>query len=379
MREIEDLRSNIDSPMDDTRREAAASEPPDDHLGVGGVMLREAWYYALPGSALKRGRMLHRTLLGEPVLIGRGADGKVFALSDTCPHRGTLLSKGAFDGREVSCPYHGWRFATDGRCTLIPSQTAGQKPQAPDIRARSYAVAEHQGNVWVFVGAQGATRPPVPEVPAIGDRLQLHVSMVFACNIDLAVVGLMDPAHGAFVHRSALWRDAASIHEKHKAFSPLPADQGLGWRMDRHVASRNSRAYRLFLGGSPETEISYRLPSVRIEHARTPKYNYCGLTACTPISADSTEVHHVMYWDVPGAAALRAVMGPIARRFLDQDRRAVMAMVEGLAFNPRTMLVQDADTQTRWYYRLKREALAAQAEGRPPRNPITPVTLSWRS
>ncbi len=365
--------------MDDTRHPANAATAADYRLGVGGVMLREAWYYALPAKALKRGRMLHRTLLGEPVLIGRAADDQVFAMRDTCPHQGTLLSKGKFDGREVACPYHGWRFATDGRCTSIPSQTADQKPQPQDIRATTYAVAERQGNIWVFMGTAETSMPPVPEVPSIGHRLQLHVSMTFACNIDLAVAGLMDPAHGAFVHRSALWRKEGSIHEKHKAFSPLPLSEGLGWRMDRHRASRNSRAYRLFLGGSPETEISYRLPSVRIEHARTAKYNYCGLTACTPVDADRTEVHHAMYWDVPGGALLRAIMRPFARRFLDQDRRAVMAMVEGLAFDPPTMLVQDADAQTRWYYRLKREALTAQAEGRPPRNPIAPVTLRWRS
>ena len=367
--------------MDDTR-ESQTSHAPDDCLGVGGAMLRNAWYYALPSHALKRGSAVHRTLLGEPVLLGRGADNAVFALRDTCPHRGTLLSKGKFDGREVECPYHGWRFATDGRCTAIPSQSAGQRPQPQDIRAATYAVAEHQGNVWAFMGTNGARPaplPPVPEVPAIGDRFQLHVAVTFECNIDLAVIGLMDPAHGAFVHRSSLWRNADSIYEKHKAFSPLPESEGLGWRIDRHSASRNSRAYPLFLGGAPETEISYRLPAVRIEHARTPRFNYCGLTACTPVTAGRTEVHHVMYWDVPGAAALRAVMGPIARRFLNQDRRAVMAMVEGLAFSPPTMLVQDADTQTRWYYRLKREALAAQAEGRGPRNPLTPVTLTWRS
>lgn len=369
--------------MDDTHPERNATPAPDYRLGVGGVMLREAWYYALPAGALKRGATVHRTLLGEAVLIGRGADDKVFAMRDTCPHQGTLLSKGKFDGREVECPYHGWRFATDGRCTAIPSQTADQKPQPQDIRARTYAVAERQGNIWVFMrtggGTGGENLPPVPEVPSIGDRLQLHVSMTFACNIDLAVVGLMDPAHGAFVHRSALWRKEDSIHEKHKAFSPLPASEGLGWRMDRHTASRNSRAYQLFLGGSPETEISYRLPSVRIEHARTAKYNYCGLTTCTPVTADRTEVHHVMYWDVPGGAGLRAIVRAFARRFLDQDRRAVMSMVEGLKFAPPTLLVQDADAQARWYYRLKREALTAQAEGRPARNPIAPVTLTWRS
>lgn len=368
--------------MDDTRASLGPNQPhtaPDYRLGVGGIMLREAWYYAAPASALARGKAIHRTLLGEPVLLGRASDGKVFALRDTCPHRGTLLSTGKFDGREVECPYHGWRFRTDGQCTAIPSQTATQRPQAGDVRTGTFPVREHQGNVWVYIGARKSDLPPVPEVPAIGDKLQLHVSMIFACNIDLAVIGLMDPAHGAFVHKSSLWRNEASIYEKHKAFSPLPESAGLGWRMDRHTASRNSRAYALFLGGAPETEISYRVPSVRVEHARTPRYNYCGLTACTPVTSERTEVHHVMYWDVPGAALMRAVMRPLARRFLDQDRRAVMSMVEGLAFDPPTMLVQDADTQTRWYYRLKREFLAAGSEGRAPRNPITPVTLSWRS
>ena len=54
-------------------------------------------------------------------------------------------------------------------------------------------------------------------------------------------------------------------------------------------------------------------------------------------------------------------------------------MAEGLAFSPPTMLVRDADTQNRWYFQLKREWLAAAAENRAPRNPIAPVTLTWRS
>ncbi len=358
--------------------DSVAHLPANEQLDASGVMLREAWYYALPSQALARGAMTHKAMLGEPILIGRDSAGAVFALCDTCPHRGTLLSRGTFNGREVQCAYHGWRFATDGQCTAIPSQTADQKPQAADIHAKRYRVAESQGNIWVYIGA-AKTLPPIPQVPAIGDRQQLHVAMTFDCNIDLAAIGLMDPAHGAFVHRSKLWRSEDSIHEKRKSFSPLPESEGLGWRMDRHVASSNSRAYRIFLGGAPETEISYRIPSVRIEHAHTAKYDYCGLTACTPVDATHTEVHHVMYWNVPLGGLLRPIVRAFARRFLDQDRRAVMAMVEGLAFNPTTILVQDADTQTRWYYRLKREALAAQMENRSPRNPLQRVTLSWRS
>ncbi|NKB43455.1 MAG: Rieske 2Fe-2S domain-containing protein [Alphaproteobacteria bacterium] len=341
------------------------------------AFLHGFWYVAAVAGDVKRGKTIHRTLLGKPVLIGRDATDAVFALSDTCPHRGTLLSRGMFDGETVECPYHGWRFATNGQCTTIPSQKEGQRPQADDIRARPYPVRESNGIIWVFIGdkTDAENLPTVPAVLDIGNRFQLHLRRTFHCNIDLAITGLMDPAHGAFVHASSVWRGHRDVRDKEKVFSPTP----LGWRMDRHVASGNARAYRLFLGGAPETEISYALPGIRIEHATTGKATYCGLTACTPVAADTTAVHHIMYWNIPGGAALRGLVRLIARRFLNQDADAVKDMRDGQAFNPDTMLVEDADTQIRWYFRLKKEWQQAQRDGRPFHNPIEPVTLRWRS
>ena len=88
--------------------------------------LRDAWYYAAPSRAVRRSGMLARKMLGEPVLLGRDRAGGVFALRDICPHRGMPLSEGGFDGSEIECCYHGWRFTTDGRCTAIPSLVEGQ-------------------------------------------------------------------------------------------------------------------------------------------------------------------------------------------------------------------------------------------------------------
>lgn len=345
------------------------NRPSDD------AFLRGLWYVAAAGRDLKRGKTVHRTLLAEPILIGRDSGDKAFALRDTCPHRGTLLSRGEFDGREIECPYHGWRFTTDGQCTAIPSQKDGQKPQTKDIHAGSYPVHESNGVVWVFMGEQSADLPKVPTIPDIGERLQLHMCKTFHCDIDLAVTGLMDPAHGAFVHASPLWRGHRDVRDKEKAFSPAH----LGWRMDKHRASGNARAYKLFLGGAPETEITYTLPGVRVEHATTGKVTYCGLTACTPVSATETAVHHFMYWDVSGGPLLRSLVRWAAGRFLGQDAAAVEDMRDGQAFGPKTILVEDADTQIRWYYRLKREWLASQLENRAFVNPIRPATLRWRS
>ena len=79
-------------------------------------------------------------------------------------------------------------------------------------------------------------------------------------------------------------------------------------------------------------------------------------------------------------------MGPLApllkifmRIFLDQDRQVVIRQREGLLYRPKLMLINDADTQARWWMRVKDEWIAAQAQGRAFRNPLEPKTLRWRS
>ncbi len=63
--------------------------------------------------------MFRREILGEPVVLGRDADGRAFALRDICPHRAVPLSAGRIvdnNGEQtVECPYHGWRYGTQGR------------------------------------------------------------------------------------------------------------------------------------------------------------------------------------------------------------------------------------------------------------------------
>jgi phenylpropionate dioxygenase-like ring-hydroxylating dioxygenase large terminal subunit len=343
--------------------------------GEGAAPLREAWYYALPGHRLAAGAMLAKTLLGEPVLIGRDAAGTVFALRDLCPHRGVPLSCGSFDGEAVECCYHGWRFATDGRCVAIPSLVEGQAIDTAKIRAVAYPAREVQGNIWVYFGSDPGKAPEIPTIPDIGaPRYAMVETVRFPGSIDHAVVGLMDPAHGPFVHQSWWWRSRRSIHEKAKEFVPSP----WGFTMTRHAPSANSRAYRL-LGGAPETEIAFRLPGIRIEHIRAGKHVLCNLTAVTPVEDGATEINHVIYWTMPWLDPLRPLLRPFVRKFLHQDRDIVALQQRGLRHAPPLLLINDADTQAKWYYRLKQEYARACDEGRDFVNPIKPRTLRWRS
>jgi phenylpropionate dioxygenase-like ring-hydroxylating dioxygenase large terminal subunit len=340
-----------------------------------GAPLREAWYYAVPSRRLRRRAALAKLMLGEPILIGRDAAGAVFALRDLCPHRGMRLTAGRFDGQEIECCYHGWRFDTSGHCTLIPSLAPGQAFAPGRIHVRSYQAREVQGNIWIYFGEDPLAAPEIPLLDGFdGSAPDLVESVTFAAAIDHAVVGLMDPAHGPFVHRAWWWRSRRSIQQKVKVFVPSP----FGFTMSRHAPSKNSRAYRL-LGGTPETEIVFRLPSVRIEHIRAGRHLVCNLTAITPLDDRVTEINHCIYWTSPWLTTLKPFLRRYVRAFLRQDREIMERQQQGLRYDPPLTLIDDADTQAKWYYRLKREYRRAHAEGRPFENPVKPRTLQWRS
>ena len=47
---------------------------------------------------------------GGCVALFRTADDRVFALNDSCPHKGGPLSEGIVHGDRVTCPLHNWVF-----------------------------------------------------------------------------------------------------------------------------------------------------------------------------------------------------------------------------------------------------------------------------
>ncbi|AFZ29676.1 Rieske (2Fe-2S) iron-sulfur domain protein [Gloeocapsa sp. PCC 7428] len=343
--------------------------------------LRDVWYYALPGGSLKRGAMVAKTLLGEPIVFARSREGKVFALCNICPHRAVPLSCGRFDGQEIECCYHGWRFDQTGRCTEIPALVEGDSLDLKRFQVKQYPVREVQGNIWIYMASNERKAPPatdmeVPVVPFFGDKsYQLVVTLHFPCYVDHAIIGLMDPAHISFVHRSWWWKSGRSLFEEVKAFDPSP----YGFTMRRHKIPNVALGYRLIGGGAPETEIAFRLPGVRIEHVSTEHHNVCNLTAVTPLSETETEVTTLLYWTTPWITAIKPLIKPFVRAFLDQDRQVVIKQQEGLKYDPTLLLIRDADTQARWYYQLKAEFTRAAAEGRPFNNPVKTQILRWRS
>ncbi len=343
--------------------------------------LTNLWYHGLPSAQLAQGAMQRVMLLGEPILFLRDANGVVTAMRDICPHRAIPLSCGTFDGREVECCYHGWKFDTAGNCTEIPALVGGEKINVEKIRVRSFPIVERQGQIWIFwandqQAAEAANVNNVPTLPGLPTNAAPRVTIedTFPCHIDHAVVGLMDPAHGPFVHQSWWWRKRSSMHEKAKAFGPTL----LGFAMLRHRPSKNSAAYKM-LGGAPETEIRFQLPGIRVEHIAVGKHNVVNLTCVTPIGETETRITNCIYWTQPWLAFIAPIVKLLAKQFLGQDRDVVVKQQEGLRYERNLLLIRDADTQARWYYQCKAEWQRAQEEGRAFINPVKETTLRWKS
>lgn len=344
--------------------------------------LHDFWYVAAHGAEIARGKTLARTLLGQQILLGRDNEGAVFALRDFCPHRGMPLRYGTFNGCEIECCYHGWRFATNGQCTSVPSLAPDEKVDIARIKTPSYPCREINGVIWVYMAQPGVRSTEIETqpwaMPMSEDARFYHVdSVTFPCGIDHAIIGLMDPSHGPFVHASWWWRSARSMHVKRKPFAPVAH----GFRMLSHKPSSNSRAYKILVGGEVKTEITFQLPGIRVEHIQMgEKHRIVLLTALTPISENETRLHQYLFTTLPLLNALRPLLKPFGKAFIRQDLEIVRKQQEGLSSDhPALMLLGNADQQALWYYKLKREWLESRAEQRAFENRLPEKVLEWRS
>lgn len=59
---------------------------------------------------------------GGNIAVFRSAQDKVFALLDSCPHKGGPLSQGIVFGERVACPLHNWNIELPSGCAVAPDQ-----------------------------------------------------------------------------------------------------------------------------------------------------------------------------------------------------------------------------------------------------------------
>ncbi len=177
----------------------------DDFVRTGpgtlaGRYLRSFWQPICRSADIETGRTRREKIMSQLVTLYRGQSGRVYALTDRCPHRGTQLSAGWVEGDELRCFYHGWRFAGSGQCVEQPAEKTSF---AAKIRIPSYPVREYFGLVFVYLG--DGEPPEFPTYPELENeaagRLIVGARTPTPCNFFQRVENACDQVHVAFAHR----------------------------------------------------------------------------------------------------------------------------------------------------------------------------------
>lgn len=121
------------------------------------------WFQVAYADELGEGEVRPLRYFGRDLVLFRTVEGEPALLDAHCPHLGAHLGiGGVVEGDAVRCPFHAWRFGTDGRCRGVPY--ASRIP--PRAEARSYPIRERNGMLWGYHHAAGeAPTWEVPEIP----------------------------------------------------------------------------------------------------------------------------------------------------------------------------------------------------------------------
>jgi phenylpropionate dioxygenase-like ring-hydroxylating dioxygenase large terminal subunit len=248
-----------------------------------------------PGMALRQVKPVR--LLGQELVLFRDAQGRFGLFDRPCPHRGADLSFGRDEGDGLRCPFHGWKFAADGRCIETPGEPAGSRV-CQSTRARTYPTKVVASVVFAWLGPEGSTPGHLPAL----DAFTAPVSHSFAFKglwhanwLQCVEVGI-DPAHPSFLHRTL--KDAPLDADTYgRQFRNASAGQVAGerWPMSRVMREACSPDIRFEMATEGLTQITALRPighgtvHVRVTQSLFPQ------TFVIPLSETMT----ITQWHVP--------------------------------------------------------------------------------
>lgn len=159
-----------------------------------------SWYAVATSAEVGRNQVQRLRFLGRELVAFRGSDGVAHVVDAYCPHLGAHLGVGGkVVDNSLQCPFHGWRFAGDGRCVDAP-----YAKKTPRCGVGSWATVERNGLLWIWFHALGAA--PDREVPVLPEhehpewtRYQTFGWTVASHSQEMAE-NAVDSAHFKYVH-----------------------------------------------------------------------------------------------------------------------------------------------------------------------------------
>lgn len=184
------------------------------------------WFHVSYSNELEKGQAKPIRYFGKDMVLFRTESGEVSCLDAFCPHMGAHLGYGIHEfqgqggevnGENIVCPFHGWKFNSQGVCTDVP-YAKNMPPKVKDKQClKRYHVTEINQAIWVWYHPDENVEPmwemmPIPEAQADNDDwsdVMPHRRIIKTHIQDIAENGA-DPAHFRYVHGTA---HIPNVHE----------------------------------------------------------------------------------------------------------------------------------------------------------------------
>jgi phenylpropionate dioxygenase-like ring-hydroxylating dioxygenase large terminal subunit len=118
------------------------------------------------------GDYLRLDIVGEPVLLVRGDDRVIRAMSAACRHRGAEVVTGRGNCRAFTCPYHGWSYGLDGALIGVRGME-----EVEDFSLDDFGLMPIRCESWggfVFINFDPTSRPLLERMGSLPERFAAY-------------------------------------------------------------------------------------------------------------------------------------------------------------------------------------------------------------
>jgi len=173
------------------------------------TFFREVWHcVGRVEQVAEPGRFFTCEVANEQVVVARGRDGELRAMSNVCLHRAGPVAMGCGQRNAFQCPYHGWTFELDGRLRRARGMEGTEEFEPAKLRLPQFRVGTWGPTVWVTLddAAPSLDEWLADVTPRLAnyrvDRLQFAGGRRWRirCNWKMYVDNYMEGYHIPFVH-----------------------------------------------------------------------------------------------------------------------------------------------------------------------------------
>lgn len=329
-------------------------------------MIKAAWYVIAREDEV-RDAPLEVTLCERELVLWRpqGAGGEVCAIVARCPHRGANLARGEIIEGCISCPYHGWRFDSQGACVHIPSRPK-HEPIPAGFKTPSVTLRSQQGLIWAWADPDREPDHDPPTLAALSQP-KLHtfwVSRQVKTSFVWWVDNMLDTTHVPFTHAASF----GGAPDELEAVEVTTREDEREFIAKLSLMARYAWWARVLYGQpktfSQEVTITHQMPGTTTFEVIMPggkRQTLISLT--TPMTPTHTKVWLGVgrnYLNFPGADWFGR---RFVRKVLDEDERLgheQMLAPDAMAMSK--MLSVAADAPSLEFFRLMRAGLRRQTD-----------------